>query len=77
MPLLHCLGKSMVRIILSSCQQVIVHYLHITYCCREEGNATILIEDATDPGWGPPPQEGATLFQATFNMVRRASATEC
>ncbi|CAK0784981.1 hypothetical protein CVIRNUC_008186 [Coccomyxa viridis] len=35
----------------------------------EEGNATILIEDATDPGWGPPPQEGATLFQATFNMV--------
>ncbi|CAL5228951.1 g12183 [Coccomyxa viridis] len=35
----------------------------------EEGDATFIVEDATDPGWGPPPQEGASLFQATFNMV--------
>ena len=56
-------------------QQAIVHYIQNICGCREEGNATILIEDATDPGWGPPPQEGASLFQATFNMVRESSAT--
>ncbi|CAL8462945.1 g2479 [Coccomyxa elongata] len=35
----------------------------------ESGSAIIVLEDASGPGWGPPPQEGATLFQATFNMV--------
>ncbi|KAK9907650.1 hypothetical protein WJX75_007699 [Coccomyxa subellipsoidea] len=36
---------------------------------RESGAAIILVEDASGPGWGPPPQDGATVFQATFNMV--------
>lgn len=44
-------------------------------CRRESGAAIILVEDASGPGWGPPPQDGATVFQATFNMVSRCLST--
>lgn len=39
------------------------------FCSGDSNHAIILVEDASGPGWGPPPREGATVFQATFNMV--------
>jgi hypothetical protein len=40
---------------------------------REEPQAVILVEDDAGPGWGPPVREGASVFQATFNMVSNAA----
>ena len=71
MRLYHCSGNHYSHSLAAGVliNQALNHVAISSIYFREEGDATFIVEDATDPGWGPPPQEGASLFQATFNMV--------